>query len=110
MSIFMWIGPRDLRQASDWAERRHGWAADVHRADTGRPWLRLSDREDARTTIGLVIREATGFVALDAEGRRVAAGGKLLDVLEALAMARPDGKIRAALAAEPRKPAPLRPI
>ncbi|MBY0335293.1 MAG: hypothetical protein K2X11_01685 [Acetobacteraceae bacterium] len=110
MSIFMWIGPRDLRLASEWAERRHGWAAEVHRADTGRPWLRLSDREDPRITIGLVIREAAGFAALDAEGQRVAAGGKLLDVLESLAMARADGAIRAALAAQPRKPNQLRPI
>jgi hypothetical protein len=110
MSIFMWIGPRDLRLASDWAERRHGWSAEVHRADTGRPWMRLSDREDSRVTIGLVIREAKGFVALDSRGEKVGEGAKLIEVLEALAMARTDGAIRAAMAAEPRKLPQLRPI
>jgi len=95
MDIFTWIGPRDVRTAEQWASRRHAWAAEAHQADTGRIFLRLREREDARATIGLVIRDANGFVALDAEGRRVAEG-KLTHVLEALARERRDGSIRAA--------------
>lgn len=95
MDIFTWIGPRDVRQAEQWAQRQHAWAAEAHQADTGRIWLRLREREDARATIGIVLRDANGFVALDAEGRKVAEG-KLTQVLDALARECRDGSIRVA--------------
>ncbi len=99
MDIFTWIGPRDLRQAEQWAARHHAWAAELCQSDTGRPFLHVRERDDARLPVGVVMREAAGFVALDAAGRKLAEG-KLLPVLEALARAHDDGSIRALVAAE----------
>lgn len=97
MDIFTWIGPRDLRQAEQWAARNHAWAAELCQADTGRLFLHLRERDDARVSVGVVMREAQGFVALDAGGRKVAEG-KLLPTLEALAREHRDGSIRALVA------------